>query len=46
MRIATDKVINAVILIVIGVLQMTHAVTFTPWLILICVGVTLILDRS
>jgi hypothetical protein len=45
MNLAPDRVVSAIVLIVVGLLQITGAYYFPLWLVVICLGIMLMLER-
>jgi hypothetical protein len=38
MNMGTDRLLSAIILIIVGLLQAMNAVAFHPWLVIVCLG--------
>jgi hypothetical protein len=42
MNMGPDRLVSAIILIVVGLLQVMGAVYFPPWLVIVCLGLIII----
>jgi hypothetical protein len=40
-----DRIISAIILIIVGLLQATNQVAFPPFLVIICLGLMIMMNR-
>lgn len=45
MTMGPDRLISAIVLIIVGLLQATGSVYFPPWLVIVCLGLMLMTNR-
>ena len=45
MNMGPDRLISAIVLIVVGLLQVTNTVFFPPFLVIICLGLMIMMNR-
>jgi hypothetical protein len=45
MTMGPDRLVSAIVLIIVGLLQATNSVYFPPWLVIVCLGLMIMMNR-